>query len=135
MHIEAEPEDLVMRAKVCDSLAECFMVVEDYAEAYRLLLQTVGPNSPLFGKQARHSANLLIAQGEHARALPFLAESLAVEATRDAVKVEDVLEVIDLIVNTYQKSAVVDQSSFKSNHSALKALRKNLSSRALDTSA
>merc|ERR1712232_1170341 len=69
MQIEAEPEDLVMRAKVHDSLAECFMVVseheaaaEHYGAAYKLMLETVGRSSPLFGKQARHSADLLIAQ-------------------------------------------------------------------------
>merc|ERR1719270_2828868 len=96
MHIEAEPEDLVMRAKVHDSLAECFFVVKDYADAerhydaaYQLLRQTVGSNSPLFGKQARHSANLYIDQGEHAKALPFLAEALSVEASKDAVGVLD----------------------------------------------
>merc|ERR1719174_3116038 len=56
MHIEAEPEDLVMRAKVLDSLAECFSIVQEfekaeehYSAAYDLMRQTVGDRSPLFG--------------------------------------------------------------------------------------
>merc|ERR1712113_629030 len=99
MHIDAEPDDLVMRAKVHDSLAECFLVVneyeraeEHYSAAYELLLQTVGRNSPLFGKQARHSANLHIAQGQDMEALQFLGEALAVEARKDSVSVFEVME-------------------------------------------
>merc|ERR1712232_1524932 len=90
MHIEAEPEDLVMRAKVHDSLADCFFIVQEFAKAdehytaaYNLLRQTVGESSPLFGKQARHSANLRIAEGRFEEALPFLSESLTVGATKD----------------------------------------------------
>lgn len=62
LHLQQEPEDLVMRAKVHDSLAECYLVTkarnghthlrelfkeytvaeEHYKAAYDLLLQTVG---------------------------------------------------------------------------------------------
>jgi len=143
MQIEAEPEDLVMRAKVLDSLAECYWVVKDYAdaakhydEAYRLMLQTVGRNSPLFGKQARHSANLLIAQEKHAQALPFLAESLAVEASRDAVNLRDAMEVVDLLVNTQQRCPLVDDAprGAPSNHGPLKIMQKNLHARGMNDS-
>merc|ERR1712051_86091 len=115
-----------MRAKVTDSLAECYFVVKEYAEAekhydaaYQLLLQTVGSNSPLFGKQARHSANLHIEQGEHAKALPFLAEALSVEASKDSVRVLDIMEVVDLMVTAQQRCSSQAEDLLKampSNH-------------------
>eukprot|EP00928_Gymnodinium_smaydae_P048943 TRINITY_DN32794_c0_g1_i1.p1 TRINITY_DN32794_c0_g1~~TRINITY_DN32794_c0_g1_i1.p1 ORF type:complete len:603 (-),score=137.65 TRINITY_DN32794_c0_g1_i1:3-1718(-) len=139
MHREQEPEDLVMRAKVLDSLAECYLVTQEYEEArkyydeaYKLFLETVGPNSPLFGKQARHSANLLIAQDEHAQALPYLGQALAVEAAKDAAKVPELLELVDLIVNTHQRCGGKGAEDIPSNHPALKALQKNLVARGLD---
>eukprot|EP00913_Durusdinium_trenchii_P031934 g29908.t2 len=99
LQMQQEPDDLVMRAKVHDSLAECYMVVkeypkanEHYSAAYDLLLQTVGKQSPLFGKQARHAANLQISQGNYAEALPFLGEALAVEASKDAVNITELME-------------------------------------------
>lgn len=139
MQVVAEPDDLVMRAKVHDSLAECFMVVKDYddathhySEAYRLMLETVGPNSPLFGKQARHSANLHLAQGQQVEALPFLGQALAVEASRDAVNLPDALEIVDLLVNTQQRCPPeYDLGGLPSNHSSLKAMQKNLQARAM----
>eukprot|EP00927_Polykrikos_kofoidii_P063869 TRINITY_DN58771_c0_g1_i1.p1 TRINITY_DN58771_c0_g1~~TRINITY_DN58771_c0_g1_i1.p1 ORF type:complete len:557 (+),score=96.08 TRINITY_DN58771_c0_g1_i1:66-1736(+) len=141
MQIEAEPEDLVMRAKVHDSLAECFFVAEDfrdagkhYGAAYDLLLQTVGPNSPLFGKQARHSANFHIAQGGHAEALPFLGQALVVETAKDAVKVQEIMELVDLLVTTQQRASGASLETLESNHPALKALQKNLQKRGLDSS-
>merc|ERR1719329_907876 len=141
MHAEAEPEDEVMRAKVEDSLAECYLAVKDYDNAklhydtaYDLLDRTVGRNSPLFGKQARHSANLEIDRGRHADALPYLGEALLVETTKDAVKVHEVTEIVDLIVNTQQKCGIEAMEGVASNHRALKALRKNLRARSLDTS-
>jgi len=139
MHKKAEPEDLVMRAKVLDSLAECFMAVEEfgpaerhYQEAYNLLLQTVGSNSPLFGKQARHSANLYIAQGQHEKALPLLQEALVVEATKDSVSILELMELIDAIVAAVQRSPSSAQHG--QNHKALKALQKNVKRRQLDDS-
>lgn len=139
MHEQAEPDDLVMRAKVLDSLAECYMVVEEYvpaekhySEAYNLLLQTVGQNSPLFGKQARHSANLHAAQGQYAEALPFLGEALAVEASKDSVKVMELMELIDVIVNAQQRCP--SHTSKHTNHPALKTLQQNIRMRGLDDS-
>jgi len=141
MHEEAEPEDLVMRAKVCDSLAECYMVVNEfddaerhYSSAYSLMLQTVGLRSPLFGKQARHLANLRLAQNRTAEALPFLSQALVVEAGRDAVSVADALDLVDLIVNTQQKCSMEDGHAGSSNHVALKMLQKNLSARGMTNS-
>lgn len=143
MHAEAEPEDLVMRAKVHDSLAECFLVVQEfpkaeehYTAAYNLLESTVGRNSPLFGKQARHSANLRIAEERHAEALPFLSEALAVEASKDSTKVLELMELVDLIVNTQQRCGGVEVvAAAPSNHTSLKALVKSCKARGLDNSA
>jgi len=141
MHAEAEPEDLVMRAKVLDSLAECFLVTKEYPsaeahynEAYKLLLETVGRNSPLFGKQARHSANVLIDQERHAEALPFLGEALVVEAAKDAAKVHELLDLVDLIVQTQQKCGTDAIEDLPPNHAALRSLQKNLRARGMDTS-
>eukprot|EP00929_Paragymnodinium_shiwhaense_P068586 TRINITY_DN34519_c0_g1_i2.p1 TRINITY_DN34519_c0_g1~~TRINITY_DN34519_c0_g1_i2.p1 ORF type:complete len:400 (-),score=105.39 TRINITY_DN34519_c0_g1_i2:379-1578(-) len=141
MHALAEPDDLVMRAKVEDSLAECYQVVGDHEEAaehynaaYQLMLDTVGPNSPLFGKQARHSANLQVAMDRHAEALPFLSEALTVEASKDAVNVPELTELVDMIVNTQQKCSKDELKEAPSNHAALKALQKNISARNLDDS-
>lgn len=145
MHIEAEPEDLVMRAKVHDSLAECYFVVKDYADAerhydsaYELLLQTVGSNSPLFGKQARHSANLYIEQGDYAKALPFLREALNVEASKDSVRIMDLMEVVDLLVNAQQRVADLPSEGglegLQSNDTVLKRLQQNVHARSLGMS-
>ncbi|CAE8595486.1 unnamed protein product [Polarella glacialis] len=141
MHIEAEPQDLVMRAKVHDSLAECFLVSEEYPKAethyraaYDLLLQTVGAQSPLFGKQARHMANLYIAQGEHEQALPFLGEALAVESSKDAVNVNELMELVDVVVNAQQRSSSDAVEAVASNHLSLKRLQQNIKSRELDDS-
>eukprot|EP00747_Dinoflagellata_sp_TGD_P223635 gnl/TRDRNA2_/TRDRNA2_95230_c0_seq1.p1 gnl/TRDRNA2_/TRDRNA2_95230_c0~~gnl/TRDRNA2_/TRDRNA2_95230_c0_seq1.p1 ORF type:complete len:424 (+),score=100.42 gnl/TRDRNA2_/TRDRNA2_95230_c0_seq1:37-1272(+) len=141
MHIEAEPEDRVMRAKVHDSLAECFLIVQEFSSAeehynaaYRHLLETVGPNSPLFGKQARHSGNLRIAEGRHSEALVFLGQALSVEAGKDAAKVTELLELVDLIVNTQQKCGTqAEEGLLPSNHEPLKELQRNIKSRALDS--
>eukprot|EP00746_Dinoflagellata_sp_MGD_P009684 gnl/MRDRNA2_/MRDRNA2_119767_c0_seq1.p1 gnl/MRDRNA2_/MRDRNA2_119767_c0~~gnl/MRDRNA2_/MRDRNA2_119767_c0_seq1.p1 ORF type:complete len:560 (-),score=113.74 gnl/MRDRNA2_/MRDRNA2_119767_c0_seq1:125-1804(-) len=149
MHIEAEPEDLVMRSKVHDSLAECYHVVKEYEQAdehyfaaYDLLRQTVGPLSPLFGKQARHCGNSLIAQERHAEALPFLQEALQVEGTKDAVKLPDLLELVDLTQATQQKASSTNQTQSPSqslneqpsHHQVIKAALKNLRKRCLDSS-
>ncbi|CAJ1423706.1 unnamed protein product [Effrenium voratum] len=139
LQIEQEPDDLVMRAKVHDSLAECYMVVkeypkahEHYAAAYDLLLRTVGRQSPLFGKQARHAANLQIAQGFHSEALPFLGEALEVESSKDAVNASELLELVDVIVNAQQRASSDTMASLPSNHRALKRLQQNLKERGLD---
>lgn len=141
MHIDTEPEDLVMRAKVHDSLAECFLVVQEfehaethYSAAYDLLRKTVGENSPLFGKQARHAANLRIAQERHAEALPFLAEALSVEASKDSVKVSEAMELVDLIVTSQQRCSSQASLPAASNHAALKVLHRSLKARGLNDS-
>eukprot|EP00931_Biecheleriopsis_adriatica_P116539 TRINITY_DN92174_c0_g1_i1.p1 TRINITY_DN92174_c0_g1~~TRINITY_DN92174_c0_g1_i1.p1 ORF type:complete len:536 (+),score=143.80 TRINITY_DN92174_c0_g1_i1:44-1651(+) len=141
MHIEAEPEDLVMRAKVHDSLAECYLVVQDYpdaekhyAAAYDLLLSTVGRLSPLFGKQARHAANVRIAQDLHAEALPFLNEALAVEASKDAVNAAELMDLVDVLVNAQQRSPSEAVEQAPSNHASLKRLQQNMKGRGLDGS-
>eukprot|EP00930_Biecheleria_cincta_P060062 TRINITY_DN45752_c0_g1_i1.p1 TRINITY_DN45752_c0_g1~~TRINITY_DN45752_c0_g1_i1.p1 ORF type:complete len:542 (-),score=103.22 TRINITY_DN45752_c0_g1_i1:20-1615(-) len=141
MHVKAEPDDLVMRAKVHDSLAECFLVVKEYADAekhysaaYDLLQQTVGRQSPLFGKQARHAANLHIAQGQYEDALPFLGEALAVEASKDAVNVLELMELVDTLVNAQQRSSSEAVERVESNHQSLKQLQSNLKRRGLDSS-
>lgn len=139
LQMQQEPDDLVMRAKVHDSLAECYMVVkeypkanEHYSAAYDLLLQTVGKQSPLFGKQARHAANLQISQGNYAEALPFLGEALAVEASKDAVNITELMELVDVIVNAQQR-ANPDMAMIPTNHPALKRLQQNVKERGLDT--
>jgi len=140
MQIEAEGHDLVMRAKVHDSLAECYMVAKDYddaakhySEAYNLMLQTVGPSSPLFGKQARHAANLHIEQGHLKEAIPFLQSALHVEATRDAVNLPDAMDIVDLLVNTQQRCSPddADVAKLPSHHASLKLMQKNLKARGL----
>eukprot|EP00812_Abedinium_dasypus_P012844 NODE_634_length_1434_cov_316.635968.p2 GENE.NODE_634_length_1434_cov_316.635968~~NODE_634_length_1434_cov_316.635968.p2 ORF type:complete len:262 (-),score=106.17 NODE_634_length_1434_cov_316.635968:162-947(-) len=138
MHIEEEPEDLVMRAKVHDSLAECYLVVKEYegaeehfAAAYNLMLTTLGRMSPLFGRQARHSAELMIAQGKHEEALPFLGEALTVEAAKDAPSVRDLTEVVDLLVESQQRSSTEAARWQTSSHRALRTLRKNLKARGM----
>eukprot|EP00933_Yihiella_yeosuensis_P049359 TRINITY_DN4618_c0_g1_i2.p1 TRINITY_DN4618_c0_g1~~TRINITY_DN4618_c0_g1_i2.p1 ORF type:complete len:319 (+),score=51.60 TRINITY_DN4618_c0_g1_i2:101-1057(+) len=141
MHMEAEPEDLVMRAKVHDSLAECFLVVKDqkdaekhYRAAYDLLLQTVGSSSPLFGKQARHMANLYMEQGANERALPFLGEALTVESGKDAINIGELMELVDVIVKAQQSSPSEAIDAVASNHTSLKLLQLNLKGRGMDTS-
>lgn len=139
MQIEAEPEDLVMRAKVHDSLAECYFVVQEYDQAekhymaaYSLLQQTVGSQSPLFGKQAKHVGSLHITRGQHEVALPFLGEALAVEASKDAPKLHELVDIVDLIVGAQQRSST--ELVAPSCHSSLKALRANLEGRGLGDS-
>ncbi|CAE7825058.1 unnamed protein product [Symbiodinium sp. CCMP2456] len=141
LQILQEPDDLVMRAKVHDSLAECFLIVkehakadEHYSAAYKLLLETVGNQSPLFGKQARHLANLRIEEGRYAEALPLLSEALEVESSKDAVNVTELLELVDVMVNAQQRSSADAMLGSPSNHSAIKRLQQNIKSRSLDES-
>lgn len=141
LHMQQEPDDLVMRAKVHDSLAECYLVAEEYPKAeehysaaYKLLEQTVGRQSPLFGRQARHAANLQISQGCYAEALPFLGEALAVEASKDAVNISELIELAGVIVNAQQRSPPDTMAKLSSNNSALKRLQQNVKDRGLDGS-
>lgn len=141
MQIDAEPHDLVMRAKVHDTLAECFLVSKEYEKAeehyragYKLMADTVGRNSPLFGKQARHMANLLLAQEKRVASLPFLREALVVETCKDAVSVAEVMELVGLIVETQQKCGLDVVDTLESNHAPLKTLQGNLRGRGLDKS-
>mmetsp|Transcript_36149 Transcript_36149/g.64085 ORF Transcript_36149/g.64085 Transcript_36149/m.64085 type:complete len:427 (+) Transcript_36149:1-1281(+) len=141
LQIQNEPEDLVMRAKVHDSLAECFLVDKEYGKAeehytaaYELLLQTVGRMSPLFAKQARHAANLRITQGLYAEALPFLSEAFDAESNKDAINVTELMELVDVMVNAQQRCPADSVSSVPSNHSAIKRLLTNMKARGLSES-
>merc|ERR1711979_94624 len=70
----------------------------------------------------------------HLRALPFLGEALAVEATKDSVKVLDLMDLIDSLVNCQQRCPPESLESVPSTHASLKLLQKNLKSRGLDRS-
>eukprot|EP00434_Breviolum_minutum_P006114 symbB.v1.2.005388.t1/scaffold316.1/size230253/3 len=93
-----------------------------------------GKQSPLFGKQARHAANLQINQGRYVEALPFLGEALTVEASKDAVNIAELIELVGVMVNAQQRSPPETMAKMSSNHSALKRLQQNVKERGLDTS-
>lgn len=102
----AEPNELVLRAKVLSNLGQCFLATAEhdeaevhYLEAYALFDQTVGKRSPLFGMQAWACGNLRCAQGRHLDALPFLGEALYVEVVGDGLSVSEMAKLADQILS------------------------------------
>lgn len=101
----AEPDELVLRAKVLSNLGQCYLATAEhaeaevhYSEAYELFDKTVGKRSPLFGMQAWACGNLRCAEGRHCDALPFLGEALYVEVVGDGLSVSEMAKLADQIL-------------------------------------
>eukprot|EP00927_Polykrikos_kofoidii_P077141 TRINITY_DN74116_c0_g1_i1.p1 TRINITY_DN74116_c0_g1~~TRINITY_DN74116_c0_g1_i1.p1 ORF type:complete len:577 (-),score=85.38 TRINITY_DN74116_c0_g1_i1:320-2050(-) len=108
----AEPNELILRAKVLSNLGQCFLATGEheeadihYTEAYNLFNDTVGKRSPLFGMQAWACGNLRCAEKRYAEALHFLGEALYVEVVSDGLSVPEMSKLIDQILSSLHEKS------------------------------
>ena len=108
-HYQSSPDDKVMIAKVHDSLAGAYLADKIYSKAehhyqkaYKLFLETVGPDSPLTGTAAFLVGDCFFIQERYEESREYFISALAVESSKDGIHCTPLFGLIDKLVTISQ---------------------------------
>jgi tetratricopeptide (TPR) repeat protein len=147
-HKRAEPQDTIMRCKMLNSAGECASILGDFTsdaqiqkdrytraveihkESLDLYMQVLGPGKPLTGWAMEDLAGALKRLSRHEEAKELLHGALAVECSKDIIKLPSVVRLLDAVLEAHRITA--DREGLARCQDAVNIGLSNLQRRCID---